>query len=142
MRATEGEALGRKYLSRILSLLMVMAAFVILCPNVIVMRMRKARQTVAHADIARLSAAVNIFEIDTGQYPSSLAALTTRPSDLVEWDGPYLTDSAIPTDPWDRPYAYTMDCLGFTIACYGADGVEGGTDEDADIVHHEGDEDR
>ena len=135
MKAAEGEAPRRKYLARLLWPLVLMPALVILCPVNIVERKPKSLRTKARAEIAILSAAVTMFKIDTGGYPKTLPTLTAQRSDLEGWGGPYLEESAIPLDPWGREYHYHADSLGYTIACYGADGVEGGTGEDADIIH-------
>ena len=70
--------------------------------------------------------------------PSPLE-LVKQPSDSKNWEGPYLKKD-LPTDPWDRPYAYK--CPGdenrdYDIISYGADGQSGGDGENADINNWE-----
>jgi general secretion pathway protein G len=38
----------------------------------------------------------------------------------------------LPTDPWDRPYLYTIDARGPVVSTLGADGKPGGQGDDAD----------
>lgn len=98
----------------------------------------KAKADTAVLEMDNLRTAVELFYIDTGRYPTEaegLAALITRPGDEAKWDGPYLTDAAGLTDPWERPYGYEPpeDGKGFTVTSLGRDGVVGGEGEDADL---------
>ena len=93
-----------------------------------------------HSDLASLGRLIETFKTDTGRYPSDaegLEALRARPDGAGGWRGPYLTRPA-PVDPWDRPYFYrtttTPGGPSFVLLSYGADGTEGGTGEDADVV--------
>ena len=46
----------------------------------------------------------------------------------------FLSADAIPMDPWGNPYVYTLEGgNNFVIISYGADGVAGGSDLNADI---------
>lgn len=99
----------------------------------------KSKQKVAKAQISLLETALDTYRLDTGKYPTteqSLDALRTEPDDMEKWDGPYLP-KAVPLDPWGHEYGYI--CPGeqgdFDIISYGADGNEGGENEDKDIVN-------
>jgi general secretion pathway protein G len=103
----------------------------------VVGKMRKARQMKARADIENISSACDMFKIDTARYPNDLMELIQPPADSLRWDGPYLDKTTEPLDPWDNPYQYYVDSQGYTIVSYGADGVEGGEDENMDISNHD-----
>ena len=74
-------------------------------------RSQEARITRAQADIrGHLSLALDLYEQDTGGYPTAdegLEALVTDPG-TEGWRGPYLKGGLKP-DPWDTAYAYSLD---------------------------------
>lgn len=97
-----------------------------------------SRAKTAHVQIESLVTAMELFHIDVGRYPSSsegLAALVKSPGNIPGWNGPYLAKGDVPQDPWGRPYIYQAGQNGgsFAIKSLGADGKEGGADENADI---------
>ena len=62
-----------------------------------------------------------------------------EPSDLEDkWDGPYIKEKQL-LDPWENPYEYyeqgTINEGSFDLISYGADGMEGGEGENADIYN-------
>ena len=88
----------------------------------------KANATKAKSDIQTLDQAVEHYRLDTNQYPSADQGLA-----VLAASGGYI--KKLPNDPWGRPYRYLTpgqhgDVDVFTL---GADGVEGGEDENADI---------
>lgn len=98
----------------------------------------KSEITVTKAQIEAFEKALDTYRLDVGRYPSSeegLAALVTKPSSAVKWNGPYLKKEA-PLDPWGHVYLYkTPGSKGdYDILSYGKDGQPGGTGEDADIT--------
>lgn len=98
----------------------------------------KSRQNAAKSQISMFETALDMYRLDTGRYPTSeegLQALREQPSDNDKWDGPYLPKE-VPQDPWGNAYVYVApgDHGEFDIISYGADGVEGGEEEDQDIV--------
>jgi general secretion pathway protein G len=85
------------------------------------------------------------YYLDCGMYPTEaqgLLALWEKPviSPVPPlWNGPYL-DRQLPQDPWGNVYRYKNPGeknLPFTIASYGADGLEGGDGQNADILSWE-----
>jgi general secretion pathway protein G len=97
-----------------------------------------SRAKTAHIQIESLVTAMELFHIDVGRYPSStegLAALVKSPGNITGWNGPYLAKGDVPQDPWGRPYIYQAghNAGSFEIKSLGADGKEGGTDENADV---------
>jgi len=78
-------------------------------------RTEQAKIARAKSDIAAIGLALDLYELDMGQYPSSLAELMAKdpPSGLSEeakarWHGPYLK-RGLPRDPWGREYQYARE---------------------------------
>lgn len=112
---------------------------VVIVPRVID-RPDQARVARARADIAALVAALNLFRLDNGAYPTTeqgLQALVERPTRAPvppNWaQGGYI--DRIPTDPWGRPYQYLAPGVRgpFDVLSFGADGRPGGSGVDADV---------
>ena len=91
-----------------------------------------AMRDVARTEISTLEAALDIYRLDIGEYPDTLDGLMEDDTDRVSWNGPYLR-RAVPTDPWDNEYVYEGNGREFTLISYGADGMSGGEEDDADI---------
>ena len=91
-----------------------------------------AMRDVARTEISTLEAALDIYRLDVGEYPDTLDGLMEDDTDRASWNGPYLR-RAVPTDPWDNEYVYEGNGREFTLISYGADGMSGGEDDDADI---------
>ena len=88
----------------------------------------------AKIQIASLESALDLYALDTGQYPSSsegLGALMHRPGGVTSWSGPYLKGNEVPNDPWGKPYIYRSpgEHGPYDIVSYGPKGQEGGTAE-------------
>ena len=88
----------------------------------------------AKIQIASLESALDLYALDTGQYPSSsegLDALMHRPGGVTSWSGPYLKGNEVPNDPWGRPYIYRSpgEHGPYDIVSYGPKGQEGGAAE-------------
>ncbi len=95
-------------------------------------RSDEARRSVAKTDIeSNLALALDLYEVDVGEYPDSLEALRTAPSDVTNWKGPYLKKP--PKDPWGRLYEYrypgSHNQDGYDLFSKGKDGAEGGGDD-------------
>ena len=95
-------------------------------------RSDEARRSVAKTDIqSNLALAIDLYEVDTGEYPSALNDLITAPSQVSGWKGPYLKKK--PLDPWSRDYIYkfpgTHNTDSYDLSSMGKDGVEGGDDD-------------
>ena len=93
---------------------------------------------VAQTQIKMLKAALQVYRLDNGKYPSDdegLKSLIQRPSSSKSWRGPYL-EEALPPDPWGNPFIYKASAAnfqGFALYSFGADGAEGGEDVNEDI---------
>lgn len=110
----------------------------IVLPNVIG-QVGSSKTKTARIQIEELGAALDIFRLETGRYPTTaegLRALVERPGDLQSWNGPYLKKRIVPADPWERPYHYRSPGRHgeYDLYTLGRDGSEGGEGEDADVV--------
>jgi general secretion pathway protein G len=123
--------------------MIVVLAIIAIVASMIVMnvigRPDEARVTVAKTDLRTISAALKMYRLDNGDYPTSeqgLAALATRPTTGAipqNWSAEgYLAQ--LPVDPWGRPYVYRYAGGGsFDLLSYGKDGKAGGEGLDADL---------
>ena len=102
----------------------------------------KAKANIAIGQIAQIGGALENFAVSCSRYPAEsegLEALVTAPSELQEkWEGPYLKAKQL-FDPWDNPYLYIEEGMinpgSYDIICFGADGAEGGEDDNADLYN-------
>ncbi|MDE0002115.1 MAG: type II secretion system major pseudopilin GspG [Rhodospirillaceae bacterium] len=102
-------------------------------------RLSGAKAQTADLQIEDFGAALDLFLLDTGRYPTTdegLQSLLTAPLDVVNWSGPYLNKSDVPDDPWGRPYAYRApgEHGVYDLYSYGSDGSPGGESDAADVV--------
>ena len=93
----------------------------------------------AKIQMQSFSSALDLFNLDTGRYPSSgegLGALIQSTGTIPAWNGPYLKGGVLPNDPWGKPYVYRSpgEHGAYDILSYGSDGQEGGTGTAADIA--------
>src|SRR4029078_9369338 len=98
-----------------------------------------AKVDTARLQIADLGAALDLYFIDLGQYPTTtegLAALVAAPPGVADWNGPYLKKGSVPSDPWGQPYQYKSpgDNGAYDLFSYGADRQPNGEKDNADIV--------
>jgi general secretion pathway protein G len=98
-----------------------------------------AKAKAAHIQIQTLSNSLNYFQLDVGRFPTDqegLAALETAPANTPEWSGPYVRNDKQLIDPWGHPFAYKTGTDGkpYLLKSLGADGKEGGSGDDQDIV--------
>ena len=101
-------------------------------------RIGEAKQSAAKQQLSEIEKAVDMFHYDYGRFPTILDELVSRPSDIAEedWKVPTLKAKNL-TDPWGRPFQYRVpgDHEPVDIYSYGADGQEGGTGDNADVVN-------
>jgi general secretion pathway protein G len=101
-------------------------------------QLSKGKANIAKVQIADLEGALGLFRFDVGRYPTTaegLNALLENPG-LDNWSGPYLTKSSLPKDPWGHEYQYRSPGMhsDYDLYCLGADGVEGGEGDNADVT--------
>lgn len=101
-----------------------------------------AKSDTAALQIADLGASLDLFYLDLGRYPTTdegLDALVVAPRGDPLWSGPYLKKNAVPRDPWGRAYVYRApgDHGAYDLVSFGADGVAGGAQTNADVTSWE-----
>ena len=99
-----------------------------------------SKRDTARLQISRLSETLDLYLVDTGQYPTTeqgLNALYQRPNNVKRWNGPYLKGNSNLLDPWGNPYQYRSPGQHgqYDLFSFGADGREGGEGDNADITN-------
>lgn len=97
-------------------------------------KVESSKRGTASAQLEMLATALDAFRLDVGRYPDSLEEL--RQSDKRGWDGPYMPKD-LPLDPWGNPYQYKYPgtSADYDLKSLGADGIESGEEDNADIVY-------
>ena len=124
--------------------LLIVIAIIALLASVLVPKLAgrtdDARRVTAQAEIHQIESALELYRLDNGRLPTTeqgLQALVTKPTAAPEAksyrDGGYI--KRLPVDPWKLPYTYIIPGKRgeFDLFSYGADGVEGGEKNNADI---------
>jgi general secretion pathway protein G len=113
--------------------LMVVIVIIGLLATVVVINvmpaLETASETKAKADIEMIDQAVQRYYLDNRRYPTTEEGLSVLQ--------PYLR--RVSNDPWNRPYKYQAPGRNgqpYAISSLGADGREGGSGKDADIIGH------
>ena len=91
-----------------------------------------ARARASALQMSALTAALDLFYLDAGRYPTEGEGLDAllKGDGIARWGGPYIQQSAVPADPWGNAYAYrTAPDGSYTILSFGPDGTEGGGDD-------------
>lgn len=89
----------------------------------------------AQAEVNTIKTAAELFQTHTGRAAASLEELVTQPADLAgKWQGPYLAEGKLPTDPWGKAYSLVAQGDGrVRIYSLGSDGAAGGEGEARDV---------
>jgi general secretion pathway protein G len=126
-------------LIELLVVMVIIALFATIVGTRVGRNVDKAKQVAAKSQISEYESAIDQFKLDVGRYPTNeegLQVLRTNPANVQNWDGPYLKKD-LASDPWGRPYIYR--CPGmhgdFDLLSLGADGQEGGSGDNSDIVN-------
>ncbi|GAB3114811.1 type II secretion system major pseudopilin GspG [Pseudomaricurvus hydrocarbonicus] len=104
----------------------------------VIKQLGSSKTKTAHLQIEELSAALDLFRLEVGRYPTSeegLEALIYKPAGANSWNGPYLKKKVIRKDPWGHEYFYVSpgEHSDFDLYSLGADNREGGDGENSDI---------
>lgn len=81
--------------------------------------LERANRETARTQMANMKTALATYRLDMGRYPDNINCLVNPCGD--GWDGPYLDSDAIPLDPWNNPYQYSVRDNGrsFTLTSTG-----------------------
>lgn len=100
-------------------------------------RGEQAKLDLVQSDLKVIEQQLELYRLDNFSYPSTdqgLEALLQKPGGSPEaknWKGPYI--KRVAKDPWGVPYLYLNLDGAIEIISFGADGKEGGSDNNADI---------
>lgn len=94
----------------------------------------------AQLQITSFASALDLYRLDNQGLPTTaegLKALVEKPASATGWNGPYLSQSKIPQDPWGNDYRYASPGQHgeYDILSLGADGKPGGEGENQDVVN-------
>ena len=98
----------------------------------------KGKSQSAKVQIENISAALDMYRLEVGNYPTTsegLKALVEAPSGARGWNGPYLK-KGVPQDPWNNEYQYKRpgsNNQAYDLLSLGGDSAVGGEGDDADI---------
>ena len=97
--------------------------------------MVRGKKNAARQEIATIKSAVEQFYSQYGRFPTNDEGIEILRKKDKNTGGTLLSKD--PIDPWNRPYLYNSPGRGeepYEVICLGADGREGGTGADEDIV--------
>lgn len=128
-------------LTELLVVLVIIGLLAALVAPTVYQRIQPAKRTTAQTQIQGFVTALDSYYVDVGSFPGAeqgLESLVHPPAGIRGWKGPYLK-RGLPKDPWGNPYIYRAPGRDrpYEIISLGADGREGGQDENRDIVSWE-----
>jgi len=99
-----------------------------------------ARSDTATVQLKNIESALELYYLDTGQYPSNetgLRSLIEAPPSINGWRGPYLKRNSGLVDPWGKEFAYKLpgEHGSYDLYSLGRDGASGGDGENQDAVN-------
>ncbi len=100
----------------------------------------KARVDSTKIQMRQLGTVLDQFKVDCGFYPLSdqgLEALVAAPQgrECSNWDPDgYIKGGKVPKDSWDKVFIYESDGKTYELRSLGADKIEGGEGNDADLT--------
>ena len=116
--------------------LMVVISFIAILATIVTVSVLGVRDdanvSAAQAQIANFKTALTSYNLAFNRFPSGSEGLEAL---INNEKRSFLDAKAVPTDPWGKPYVYTL--VGpreFRIVSYGADGQSGGSGYDADVT--------
>ncbi len=119
-------------LLEILVVIAILGLLIGLVAPAVLRQLGTARNSVAKLSIERLSSVLDLYKLDVGSYPTTengLQSLTAKPSQVSNWNGPYLKGTDEAMDPWNRPYFYRSPSArpgrDYDLCSRGPDGAAG-----------------
>ena len=114
----------------------ILAALIV--PNVMG-RGEKAKVDTSKITLANVASALDQYKLDNNKYPNTqegLDALVNQPSSAKNWMAGGYLKGGYPKDSWDNDLQYVAPGSAgraYDLYSFGADGKEGGEENDADI---------
>ncbi len=143
MREKLAARIGRNAGFTLIEIMVVVTILAILSVLVVpklIGRTDEAKRVAAKVQIKNLEGALQMYRLDSGDYPTTeqgLDALVQKPSigeTPKNWrEGGYLPK--VPKDPWGNAYVYTSPGThgDYDLSSYAGDGESGGEGKNADI---------
>jgi general secretion pathway protein G len=106
-QTTEAEA-GFTLLE-LLVVIVILGLLIGLVAPAVLRQLGNAKESIAKQSIAQLGSVLDMYQLDTGNYPSTadgLDALLKQPADVPNWAGPYVQSRSLPLDPWGHRFMY------------------------------------
>jgi general secretion pathway protein G len=133
-----GSRQGGFTLLEILVVLVILGLMASLVGPQVFKQLSASKTKAAALQIQELGAALDLYRLELGRFPSSeqgLVALITKPNNVEGWNGPYLKKNVIRKDPWGNDFQYRAPGQNgeFDLWSLGADNREGGDGEDRDV---------
>ena len=127
-KSTKGQLSGFSLLELLVVLAIIGIILSFIVPNVI-NRPNDARKAKIINDIKVIETALDLYKLDNGKYPIEKNGLEV----LTDSDKKYI--NGVPNDPWGIKYRYRNPGKfgSIDIWTFGADNIEGGENENADI---------
>ncbi len=126
-------------LVELLVVLGIIALLMTLVAPQVVRYLSDARSETAAVQLKNIESALELYYLDTGQYPSNEAgprSLVEQPAGTTSWRGPYLKKDSGLLDPWGRKFMYRLpgEHGNYDLYSLGRDGALGGDGENKDIM--------
>lgn len=127
-------------LVELLVVLGIIALLMTLVAPQVIRYLSDARSETATVQLKNIESALELYYLDTGQYPSNEAgprSLVEQPADTTGWRGPYLKKDSGLLDPWRREFVYRLPGKhgSYDLYSLGRDGALGGDGENRDVVN-------
>lgn len=130
MRARGGEA-GFTLVEMLVVITIIGLIMSLVGPRVLTY-LSESKTKTARIQIESLTAALDLYYLDNGRYPSTsegLVSLVQKPGAAAPaWNGPYIKSSNVPADPWGHAYLYRAPAekSPYEIVSYGPKGEAAG----------------
>ena len=108
-------------------------------------RAQRAQLDLARTRMLQVEQALELYRLDNGRYPTTEQGLLALAEEPINGPLPRryspggYTKLGLLEDPWGSAYQYEYPGMNnpraFDLYSYGPDGVQGGSDDDADIVN-------
>ncbi len=124
---------GKSLLENIIVIVLIVAVLTLVGSRVLGGADR-GKANLGKTQIQTLASKVENYKLDTGRLPAKLEDLSSQPSGVAGWLGPYAKPAEF-NDPWGNPVQYRVPGEGrpFDLLSLGADGQPGGESYNADI---------
>jgi general secretion pathway protein G len=126
-------------LIELLVVLGIIALLMALVAPQVIRYLSEAKSETASVQLKNVESALELYYLDTGEYPSTEAGLRALIEPLAGakgWRGPYLKRESGLLDPWGKAYVYKLpgEHGAYDVFSFGRDGALGGDGENRDVV--------